>query len=43
MNSLQRDVIQGIGNTPLLALRNIVPENGARILLKLESRTRPAA
>ncbi len=37
MTSLQREVIQGIGNTPILALRNIVPDNGARLLLKLES------
>src|SRR5688572_27797958 len=37
MNELQRDVLQCIGNTSLLALRNIVPENGSRILLKLES------
>ena len=37
MTRLQRGVIQGIGNTPLLALRNIVPENGSRLLLKLES------
>jgi cysteine synthase A len=37
MNSLQRDVIQRIGNAPILALRNIGPDNGARLLLKLES------
>jgi cysteine synthase A len=37
MNELQRDILQCIGNTSLLALRNIVPENGCRILLKLES------
>ena len=37
MKDLYRDVLQCIGNTPLLALRKIVPENGARILLKLES------
>lgn len=37
MKELHRDVLQGIGNTPLLELRNIVPDNGARILLKLES------
>lgn len=37
MNELPRDILQCIGNTSLLALRNIVPENGARILLKLEN------
>ncbi len=37
MKELHRDVLDGIGNTPLLELRKIVPENGARILLKLES------
>jgi cysteine synthase A len=37
MDKLWRDILQGIGNTSLLALRNIVPENGTRILLKMES------
>lgn len=37
MKELQRTILHCIGNTSLLALRNIVPENGARILLKLES------
>jgi cysteine synthase A len=37
MNKLNRDILDCIGNTSLLALRNIVPENGARILLKLEN------
>ncbi len=37
MNEVQRDILQRIGNTHLLALRNIVPENGSRILLKLEN------
>ena len=37
MNELQRDILHCIGNTSLLALRNIVPQNGSRILLKLES------
>ena len=32
-----RDILQCIGNTSLLALRHIVPGNGSRILLKLES------
>jgi cysteine synthase len=31
------DILHGIGNTTLLALRKVVPANGARILLKLES------
>lgn len=30
-------ILDRIGNTSLLALRNVVPENSARILLKLES------
>jgi cysteine synthase A len=33
----QRNILHCIGNTSLLALRNIVPGNGARILLKLEN------
>jgi cysteine synthase len=33
----QRNILHCIGNTTLLALRNIVPGNGARILLKLEN------
>jgi len=37
MQELKRDILQCIGNTSLLALRHIVPANGARILLKLES------
>lgn len=37
MNALPRNILDRIGNTSLLALRNIVPANGARILLKLES------
>jgi cysteine synthase A len=37
MSGVRRDILQGIGNTSLLRLRHIVPENGARILLKLES------
>lgn len=36
-NQVQRDILQCIGNTSLVALRNIVPANGSRILLKLES------
>jgi cysteine synthase len=37
MSELQRNILYCIGNTSLLALRNIVPENGSRILLKLEN------
>jgi cysteine synthase A len=37
MNELPGDILQCIGNTSLLALRHIVPENSARILLKLEN------
>jgi cysteine synthase A len=37
VNPLKRDILHCIGNTSLLALRNIVPQNGSRILLKLES------
>ena len=37
MTELSRDILQLIGNTSLIALRNIVPRNGSRILLKLES------
>ena len=37
MNEVQRNILHCIGNTSLLALRNIVPGNGARILLKLEN------
>lgn len=37
MRNLQRDVLHCIGHTSLLPLRTIVPKNGARILLKMES------
>jgi cysteine synthase A len=37
MNESPRDILRCIGNTSLLALRHIVPRNGSRILLKLES------
>jgi len=37
MNELPRDILQCIGNTSLMALRKVVPRNGARILLKLEN------
>ena len=33
----QRTILHGVGNTSLLALRHVVPGNGARVLLKLES------
>jgi cysteine synthase A len=33
---MKQDILQRIGGTSLLALRTIVPESGARILLKLE-------
>ncbi|HXU59195.1 MAG TPA: cysteine synthase family protein [Verrucomicrobiae bacterium] len=34
---LQRNILHCIGKTSLMALRNILPGNGVRILLKLES------
>ena len=37
MKELPRNILHCIGHTSLLALRKIVPENAARILLKLES------
>ena len=37
MNDLPRDILSHIGRTSLLPLRNIVPGNGSRILMKLES------
>ncbi len=37
MNELRGGILDCIGDTPLLALRRIVPANGARVLLKLES------
>ena len=37
MNELPRDILQCIGNTTLLPLRHVVPQNGSRILLKLEN------
>src|SRR5436305_11240164 len=37
MKELPRNILDCIGNTSLLALRKIVPENGSRILLKLEN------
>jgi len=37
MSELPQDILNRIGNTSLLPLRHIVPQNGARILLKLEN------
>jgi cysteine synthase A len=37
MTTSPRDILHRIGNTSLLPLRKIVPRNGSRILLKLES------
>jgi len=37
MTALPHNILDRIGNTSLLPLRNIVPAGGARILLKLES------
>ncbi len=37
MNGSQRNILDCIGNTSLLALRNIVPRNRSRVLLKLEA------
>ena len=37
MTELRRNILQHIGDTSLLALRRIVPDEGARILLKLEN------
>jgi cysteine synthase A len=37
MRTSPQNILQLIGNTSLLALRHVVPANGARILLKLES------
>src|SRR5438309_8378234 len=34
---MSRDILDRIGNTSLMPLRRVVPANGARILLKLES------
>jgi cysteine synthase len=37
MKGLQRNILDRIGDTSLLALRNVAPKSGARILLKLEN------
>src|SRR5881398_2066712 len=37
MSQVQQHILECIGNTSLVALRRVVPANGSRILLKLES------
>jgi cysteine synthase A len=37
MGTRQQGILNGIGNTSLVALRHLAPANGARILLKLEN------
>ena len=37
MTERRRTILDHIGNTPLLELRSIVPADGARVLLKMES------
>ena len=37
MNDVEGGILDCIGDTPLMALHKIVPSNGARVLLKLES------
>lgn len=37
MHAWRRNILECIGNTSLLALRHVVPANGARILLKMEN------
>lgn len=37
MKALPRDILDCIGDTPLVPLRHIVPQGGARIVLKIES------
>ena len=36
MEPLARNVLGGIGNTPLVELRKVVPDGSARVLAKLE-------
>ena len=43
MRESERGILDRVGDTSLVALRQIVPENGGRILLKLEARTPPGA
>lgn len=37
MTALPRDILDRIGNTSMLALRHVMPGNGVRILVKIES------
>jgi hypothetical protein len=37
MSAVRETVLETIGDTALVPLRNVVPENGAHVLLKLES------
>src|SRR5882724_3099882 len=37
MKELRRSILDCIGNTSMVALRKIVPENGSRIMLKMEN------
>jgi cysteine synthase len=37
VNDLPRDILSRVGQTSLLPLRNVVPVNGSRILMKLEA------
>jgi cysteine synthase len=37
VNDLSRDILSRVGQTSLLPLRNVVPVNGSRILMKLEA------
>jgi cysteine synthase A len=37
MNELKRNILDCVGGTRLMALRNIKPANGSRILLKMEN------
>jgi Cysteine synthase len=37
MSETRRTILDGVGNTSLIALRHIVPANGTRILLKMEN------
>jgi cysteine synthase A len=37
MTEMRRDILECVGNTSMVTLRRIVPKNGARICLKIES------
>ena len=39
MNDLRQDILQRIGNTILLPLRNVAPKNSSRILFNWKTRT----